>query len=90
MFPAGLDVLAGEALSDFYGLRDAAPFRYESRDFGTRAEVSTAFESLDADSDSDFFNFGDVFLPLHGRLFLVQPTTACCLLRFVGAIALPS
>jgi|SRR5271163_1985332 len=79
MLAAGLNNLAGKALSNFDCLGNAASFRYQSGNVGTRAEIASfpasgpaarLREHLYSNSDGDFFNFPNMLLPLHGRLYL--------------------
>ena len=79
MFPAGFDNLAGKALSNFNCLGDAAPFCDQSGNIRTSTQIAPFFEHLDSDTDSNFFNFRDVLLPFHGRLFSFHRTTVCCM-----------
>ena len=73
MLTAGFDNLAGQVLGNFDCLGDAAPFRYQPRHIGTRAEIASFFERLYPNANRNFFNFRDMLLPLHSRLFCLRP-----------------
>ena len=68
MFETGFNDLAGQALRNFDGFRNAAAFSDQSGNVGAGAEVTVVLHPLDANADGYFFDLRNVFLPGHDGL----------------------
>jgi hypothetical protein len=65
---AGFHNLSREALSDFNGLREAAPFRYESRNVRTGTQIPPTLQGLHSYADGHFFHLRQMHFRLHDAL----------------------
>ena len=70
MFEAGFNNLAGEALSDFDCLRNAATLGNESSNIRACAKKATVAKSFHTYADGYFFNLSEVFLAFQCALLL--------------------
>jgi hypothetical protein len=65
---AGFHNFSGKTLSDFNGLGNTAPFRYQSRNVRTGPQVPSPFHGLYSDADGYFFNIRQMHLSFHDAL----------------------
>ena len=65
MFAARFDDFASQALRDFDGFSNGAPFGNQARDIWTRTEIASLFQIFDAHSDRYFSDFGQMLLTFH-------------------------
>ena len=65
---AGFNNLPGKTLSDFDSLREAAAFRYQSRNVRASAQVPSPSQRFHPDTDGHFFNVCQMHLSFHYAL----------------------